>query len=742
MVDFRKSLVNKIISGNTFIQLNQLWQQTTEECKGMAIFLTEKNLLPEKTSKKDEKIPLIFKLIITDKFQSLLLVEKTFSGEYYQVSILFEKSEIINFINLIKNRVKPNVKSKLNLILKEENYVDTVIEKFVFNLSNILNDSLNINENHYELNDYNSANLILKNILKEEEILNQISAQIEQNLDLFLIINTTMEQVRKLLKIDRLTIYQFDLFLPEENNLCDVITYETRISDIIPSILHRIGNHQFDQVYKNNSLYLESLSLIIDDINDPKLNFFDKNLMKELNIKSTIITPIFVNKKLWGLLIADQCFTKKKWTEKQVTFLRNISEYMAIAIYQSESNQKLKDQKKRLEEKVEKTTKELEETFNSNQITNQSKNDFLGNISHELRTPLTSIIGLSGTLLYWSKKEKNLSKEKQKHYLEIIQESGRKLLNLINNTLDFAGVESGKSLLKIEELSLDYLVKKVWLLAKEIGKNKDIKLELESTIKSKEKKFFGDQERLEQILLNLLENAIKFTHDGGKVIFRISQENNEIIFQIEDTGVGINENQFPLLFNKFQQLENYRTKTNAGTGLGLALSKHLVELHGGRIEVESLIEKGSIFTVRIPDIKPIKKVNYLNKYQQDYSGNKTVLIISQNEEITTFICELLIVAEYQVIWLCETMEIVSKIKVFEPKLVILEGELTILTNNIIEQLRILKDTKQNELKILIILEEINSDDPPQVWQSIVDDYLLQPLQPNILLETIKNLMIN
>ena len=218
---------------------------------------------------------------------------------------------------------------------------------------------------------------------------------------------------------------------------------------------------------------------------------------------------------------------------------------------------------------------------------------------------------------------------------------------------------------------------------------------------------------------------------------RIWKENNQVIFQVEDTGIGIYKEQFPLLFNKFQQLENYRTRTHSGTGLGLALTKHLVELHGGIIEVESVVGKGSIFTVRIPDSKTSSEKIFDQSYEQFPLKNKTIVIVSKNEEIATFICELLTAAEYQVIWLFDSNDVMSKIKVLEPKLVILHEQL-----NLIYQIssNIKKLPHQEETKILIIRQKMNGDHWQKLLDHGVDDYLLQPLQPALLLRKIRNLI--
>jgi two-component system sensor histidine kinase/response regulator len=745
VVDFNKSLASRIIPHQMFRQLCHLWQEMAMKSDGEKIFINEENLFPKDRAVNQQKKTLKFQLIITHNLQALLLVEKQIIDRYYQITITFEKEVIASFYEQILEELTPVMRGQLKKLLKQTKLPSDLSQEFLFKLLNIVTEPLTFSENYYgNLSNCQPAELILRNQIEQEKILHQVTEQIQENLDLLVIVKMTIEQVLHLLQIDRLIIYQFDVPLMaimtkdnRKNQLVDAVTYEARASDIIPSILNFAGDDDFNKVYKTNQKYSEGLSLVINNLNDSKLDSWERKLMQKLGVKAKIVIPILVQNKLWGLLIAHQCFSNRTWKISETKFLEHISEYLAVAIYQSNSYQQLQEQKKFLEEQVQKKAQQLQDALIAAQVAHQSKTEFLGNISHELRTPLTCVIGLSGTLLHWAKDNYNLSKEKQKHYLEIIQESGRKLLQLINKTLDFAEIESGKSLLKIEELSLENLCRKACWSSLEIAESKNIKLNLDFQIKPTENLFHADPERLTQILLNLLENAIKFTNNGGEVIFRIWKEKNQVIFQVEDTGIGIYQEQFPLLFNKFQQLENYRTRTHSGTGLGLALTKHLVELHGGIIEVESIVGKGSIFTVRIPDSKPIQAAMMPQNYEKYVLENKTIVIVSKDEEIATFICELLTAAEYQIIWLFDSNDVMAKIKVLEPQLVILHQELSVvcrISNNIQNW----KNKKQ--AKMMIICQKMNGDDWQKLSENGVDDYLLQPLQPALLLKKIRNLL--
>jgi two-component system sensor histidine kinase/response regulator len=180
---------------------------------------------------------------------------------------------------------------------------------------------------------------------------------------------------------------------------------------------------------------------------------------------------------------------------------------------------------------------------------------------------------------------------------------------MINDILDLSQIEAGKAVLNITEFSLVKIAENIVASLLEKATSQQVTLKLELLVDQKSDRFTADVRRVEQILWNLLSNAIKFTPEGGNVILRLWVEDDTAVFQVEDTGIGIPQEQLPLLFEKFHQLDTPYRRRYEGTGLGLALTKQLVELHRGRIEVESTVGVGSIFTVWIPvQPEPIVKL--------------------------------------------------------------------------------------------------------------------------------------
>jgi PAS domain S-box-containing protein len=226
---------------------------------------------------------------------------------------------------------------------------------------------------------------------------------------------------------------------------------------------------------------------------------------------------------------------------------------------------------------------------------NRIKSEFLANMSHELRTPLNSIIGFSDMLLDEIPGEIN---DKQSQYIYNISQSGKHLLNIINEILDISKIESGKMKLYKEKVALDEVYTELYSTIKHLAdkKNIDIKISLDS----EENYVSADRAKLKQILFNLTSNAIKFTENGGDVIINTSTNEKFVHISVIDTGIGIPKEGLKRLFTPFMQLDSSEARKYEGTGLGLALSKELVELHGGSIWAESEPGKGSNFTFTLP----------------------------------------------------------------------------------------------------------------------------------------------
>jgi len=237
---------------------------------------------------------------------------------------------------------------------------------------------------------------------------------------------------------------------------------------------------------------------------------------------------------------------------------------------------------------------ELGRVYRELEATSQHKSEFLANMSHELRTPLNAIIGFSEVLDDRMFGELN---EKQAEYIRVILASGRHLLSLINDILDLSKVEAGRMELELGTFNLHMALDNALTLIRERATRHGLALGL--TVEETFGDIVADERKLKQVLLNLLSNAVKFTPDGGRIDVRALRANGTVEVSVTDTGVGIAPEDQEAIFEEFRQV-GHAARKREGTGLGLALARKFVELHGGRLWVKSAVGHGSTFTFTIP----------------------------------------------------------------------------------------------------------------------------------------------
>ncbi len=225
---------------------------------------------------------------------------------------------------------------------------------------------------------------------------------------------------------------------------------------------------------------------------------------------------------------------------------------------------------------------------------NRLKSEFLNLMSHELRTPLTVMLGNLPLL-----KDASDMPEADEivEIAQDVEESGEHLLTLINDLLDISKIEAGHLQLHPEVINVDDLVQNIASTVQTLAVEKKLSIDVE--VENCE--INADRVRMKQILLNLLSNAVKFTNQGG-IVLKVYPQNAHVFFEVQDTGCGINKQDLPLLFNMFRQLDNSSTRKATGSGLGLVITKRLIEMHGGKINVESAPDQGSTFKFFIPVI--------------------------------------------------------------------------------------------------------------------------------------------
>ena len=229
---------------------------------------------------------------------------------------------------------------------------------------------------------------------------------------------------------------------------------------------------------------------------------------------------------------------------------------------------------------------------------NRAKSNFLANMSHELRTPLNAIIGFSTIMS--DRMFGPLGDGRYTEYADLIGSSGRHLLAIINDILDLARAETDKLLLAEEMVEIGEVVRLASQMVRDMAERSQV--DFSSETEAELPPLFSDPAKLTQILVNLLTNAIKFTKPGGRVrLTAVRHVHQGIAFRVEDTGIGMSAEQIPIALEPFGQIDSGLARSHSGVGLGLPLTRRLIELHGGTIEIESEPGKGTVVTVCLPE---------------------------------------------------------------------------------------------------------------------------------------------
>jgi signal transduction histidine kinase len=301
-----------------------------------------------------------------------------------------------------------------------------------------------------------------------------------------------------------------------------------------------------------------------------------RQTLLELGFRSVLAVPLLVEDRIMGALVVLRR-EAGGFGPATVDLLRTFATQSALAI-----------QNARLFREIETKSREL-------QIANQHKDEFLASMSHELRTPLNAIIGFSEVMLERLFGDVNV---KQEEYLNDILSSGRHLLSLINDILDLAKIEAGRMELEPADFDLPQAIDNALVLVRERALRRGIVLE--QSIDPRLGDIKGDERKVKQVLLNLLSNAVKFTPEGGRIDVRAALADGVAEVSVADTGVGIAPEDHEAVFEEFRQVGTDYARKHEGTGLGLALARKFVELHGGKIWVKSQVGQGATFTFTIP----------------------------------------------------------------------------------------------------------------------------------------------
>jgi signal transduction histidine kinase/ActR/RegA family two-component response regulator len=474
-------------------------------------------------------------------------------------------------------------------------------------------------------------------------------------------------------------------------------------------------------------------------------------------IKSKIIAPILVeshisenhrwvatdgSKKLWGVLVVHACAEPREWQDSEAQLLQQIANQLAIAIQQAslyEQSQQEIAERKQAQQQLTETNQQLARAT-------RLKDEFLANMSHELRTPLNSILGMNESLqegIFGSINERQLKT------LQTIENSSTHLLALINDILDVAKIESGQVTLELTATDLESLCKSSLAFIKQQALTK--RIQLIPRIHKYLPEIMLDERRIRQVLINLLNNAVKFTLEGGTITLEVSQVQlessttnltplNYLKIAVIDTGIGISAENIQKLFQPFIQIDSALNRQYTGTGLGLALVKRLVELHGGNVELTSEVGVGSCFAINLPininidspvleeqTEQNLSEQSQLSQSQTEEIISPLILLAEDNEANIATFSSYLKAKGYRIVLATDGQQAIAQAKANLPNIILMDIQMPVMDGlAAIKQIRL--DPNLVDIPIIALTALAMVGDRERCLAAGANEYLAKPIK--------------
>ncbi|WP_193981825.1 PAS domain S-box protein [[Phormidium] sp. LEGE 05292] len=576
----------------------------------------------------------------------------------------------------------------------------------------------------------------LRESAKREQALTQVIQKIRQTLELPEIFSATTTELRQLLDCDRVTIYRFHDDCSGEfvsESVADGWISLLEVQQQNPQLTACTLKKEECVIKKLNQHDLENHTanyLAVADIYQSELTNCHIEILEKFQSKAYLTVPIFSGNHFWGLLAVYQNYRPRQWQESEINVVLQIGTQLAVALQQAE-----------LLSQTQRQSLELMKAKEVADAANYAKSQFLAKMSHELRTPLNAILGFSQIMV----RSNSVSPEQREH-LEIINRSGEHLLNLINDILSMAKIESGQVILNESCFNLHQMLELLKDMFQLKAQQKGLELnfiiapEVPQNIQT-------DESKLRQILLNLLGNAIKFTDTGyiTLTVFLAQLEAQEteampIMFTIKDTGPGIAHDEITRLFQPFSQTQTGR-QTGQGTGLGLAISQQFIKLMGGEIVVESQLGIGSIFTFNISaKLAPETTTNISLNTRQVISLEPNqpiyrILVVEDIKENRQLLVKLLVPLGFEVREAENGQEAITIWESWQPHLIWMDMRMPVMDGY--EATRRIKAHPQGKNTVIIALTaSVFEEQQPAILKAGCDDLVPKPFRSEVLLEKI------